>query len=366
MNAAGRLVVALSVALALALAAGTTRADGNPATVPSPKDRAVGDAPTADEAETWLTDARGRRMRVAFDPDRRAFLGVRHAPHAASGDGLDARRVALEGGVALSHVVDFEREGVRWKMQHDLLSGSVALGPSGVAAIRASAYQLRFLRWSHDGSIVVPTAPPRRLPFPFGVGFTTGAGRVDVDTVGGVAGTVGVADGELLLDLFPRREPGSFVALGVGPRYELAIDTRASRPTVDARNPVARVAHVVVPFSEPSVSVRQRSRDGHHVFDARAEGGWAWSNVDGGGGRAGARVGYEWVLVAVNDLPLAATAEVDWRYEPTFSAAPHRLGGGLGLRLGLPFGPQRAASHPVISTDGPRALTPPAEAPDAS
>lgn len=336
-------VVALSSALALALAPRSARADGNASGDPSaaarrPSARASADAPA------WFTDERGRRMRVAFDPDRRAYLGARYAPEAALGgdERADARTIALEGGVAFAHVVDFEREGVRWKLHHEFATGSVALGPDGLSAVRASAYRLRFLRWSSDGSIVVPTAPPRRLPFPFGVGFSTGVGQVDLEMRDGVTGTVGVADGELLLDLFPRREPGSFVALGVGPRYELAVDARTD--AANARAPGAptteprpdRVAHVVVPFSEPSISVRQRSRDGRHVLDARAEAGWAWSNVDGGAGRAGARLEYEWVVLAINDLPLAATAGVGWRFEPTL-AAPHRLQGGLGLRLGLPF-----------------------------
>ena len=100
---------------------------------------------------------------MRFDPGRRLHLGIAHAP-ALEGDDLDAQRWQLDGGLAWRHVVDFEDEGIRWKLEHQVLDSAVAFGGDGTA-VDGELYALRFLRWSDDGSITLPTTPPRRIGF---------------------------------------------------------------------------------------------------------------------------------------------------------------------------------------------------------
>src|SRR6185295_7197962 len=250
----------------------------------------------------YFTDAAGRRMRVDFDPGRRAFLGSAHAPIVDAG-GLSAERIGLEGGISFRHAVDFADEGVRWKLQHDFALASVGLGRPDTT-VRGELYALRFLRWSADGSVVVPTTPPRRFGFPFGVGFDAAVGRVDLHAGTAAQGEIGIARGALLLDLLPHRALGTYAIVGVGPRYDLRVDG-ADRT----------VEHVVVPFSEPEVALHLESANGRHVLWARAGGGYAWTSGHGAGAQAGASLSYEAVVLAVNDLPLSVGAAVRWRWD---------------------------------------------------
>lgn len=287
--------------------------------------------------EPYASDAAGRRLRVGFDPGRRLDLGVGHAPVLRAGP-LEVARWQLDGGLSWRHELDFDDEGIRWKLEHRFVDASVAFSEAdrGLAGVGGELYALRFLRWADDGSITLPSTPPRRLSFPFGIGFALGVGRLEVERSGGEwSGEVGVARGALLLDLWPRREEGRFVTLGVGTRYDL----RIAPPTVDPASDAPRLEHVVVPFSQPELTLRHESSDGHHAFETAARGGWAWASAGGSGMQAAARARYEVITMAVNDVPLRIGAEVRWRWDPALApdGAAHQVAGIWGVRLGVPL-----------------------------
>jgi hypothetical protein len=281
--------------------------------------------------DPYAADARGRRLRVRFDPGRRLRLGVAHAP-AIEGDDFDAQRWQLDGGLAWRHVVDFEDEGIRWKLEHQVLDSAVAFAGDGTT-IDGELYALRFLRWSDDGSITLPTTPPRRIGFPFGIGFEAGVGRVDLQRGDGWRGEIGVARGALLLDLLPRREHGGFLTIGVGPRYDLRLAAN------DAATGAQRAEHLVAPFSQPELTWRQESSDGHHAFEAAARGGYVWTSSAAAGAQVATYARYEVLALAVNDMPVTLGAEVRWRWDRPArpGEAEHEVLGCWGLRLGLPL-----------------------------
>jgi hypothetical protein len=284
----------------------------------------------AGASDTWVTDARGRTMRVVFDPARRIHLGAAHAPQVdpQRGEG-DARTMAIDAGLTWQHVLDAEDDTVRWNIEHRLLHADAAFGAAS-PTVSGEVYALRFLRWSQDGSISLPTSPPRRLPFPFGVGFELGVGRPELRTEAGPHGEIGVARGALLLDLVPRREPDGHLTLGIGPRYDLRLDARTSTTRID---------HLIVPFSQPQLAFHRHTKDGHHAIDAAARAGYVWSNNQGAGAQATARIGYEAIVLALNDAPMSLTAQVQWRYDdpPRPGTSPHEVIARYGVRFGLPL-----------------------------
>ena len=309
-----RRIVSLALALAAGLQAGASRAD-----------------------DGYATDDVGRRMRVVFDPGRRIHVGAQHAPTLDAEGDVDPERLQLDTGLRWRHYVDFAEEQVRWKLDHRVLSGQVSLGSQ--TSFSGELYSLHFLRFSNDGSISLPTTPPRRLAFPFGIGFDVGLGRVEleqrrreqpVDTEPALTGEIGVARGALLLDLTPRPTGDGYLTFGVGPRYDLRLDTRLAAPEVD---------HLLAPFSQPELAFHRESDDGHHVFDARARAGYVWSSLHGAGAQAAARVGYELIVLALNDAPVSLTTEVRWRWDepPIVGASAHEVVGLYGLRLGIPL-----------------------------
>ncbi|MEJ7734891.1 MAG: hypothetical protein WKG00_37600 [Polyangiaceae bacterium] len=281
--------------------------------------------------DSYAADAQGRRLRVRFDPGRRLHLGIAHAP-VIEGDDLDAQRWQIDGGLSWRHVVDFEDEGIRWKLEHQVLDSAVAFAGDDTA-VDGELYALRFLRWSDDGSITLPSTPPRRIGFPFGIGFEAGAGRVDLHQSDGWRGEIGVARAALLLDLLPRREQGSFLTIGVGPRYDLRLAAE------DAATGTQRVEHLVAPFSQPELTWRQESGDGHHAFEASARGGYVWTSSAGAGAQAAAHARYEVLALAVNDMAVTLGAELRWRWDRPArpGEAEHEVLGCWGLRLGAPL-----------------------------
>jgi hypothetical protein len=281
--------------------------------------------------DPYDTDARGRRLRLRFDPGRRLHLGIAHAP-VIEGDDLDAQRWQLDGGLSWRHVVDFEDEGIRWKLEHQVLDSAFAFGGDG-SGVDGELYSLRFLRWSDDGSITLPTTPPRRIGFPFGIGFEAGIGRVDLQQDDDWRGEVGVARGALLLDLVPRREQGRFLTIGVGPRYDLRLSAK------DGATGAQHVEHVVAPFSQPELTWGQESGDGHHAFESGVRGGYVWTSSAGAGAQAAAHARYEVVALAVNDMPVTLGAEVRWRWDQPArpGEAEHEVLGCWGLRFGVPL-----------------------------
>lgn len=282
----------------------------------------------------WHTDEQGRTFRVAFDPGSRWFVGWRYAPGFVP-DELQLDATVLETGVVYRHVLDFPAEGVAWKLYHASLSSQVQLTP-GVTRLQTTLYRGRAMRWSREGSIVLPTNPPRHVPFPFNIGVEASVGSVDYeDLPRGFRADIGVARAEVVLDVWRRRALRSYAQFGVGPAYEIWLDP----PAAGGEGDEIVLGHVVAPFTRASAAFHHESGDGHHAVDLGASGGYALTSHWGGHGFVRAQASYEAIVVAVNDLPVSAVTSLHYRFGQASrpQVAHHQVGATLGLRLSAPF-----------------------------
>lgn len=269
----------------------------------------------------WVTDAQGRTFRVGFDPGSRWFLGVGYSvdPSGPVGDG-DLR---LEQAWL---VRDEDRDNGRtWKLSHTL--GSVLARSGARWRLDATLYRGEYLRWSKDGGIVIPTIPPTRLSFPIDIGWSLEVGRVRTALESDKFTTeVTPLGAEILFDFWRSRHVGSYLVLGVGPRYEIALDRQE------------RALHVVTPFSRARLTLHHEWCQGKQVFEASAEASTAWTTDEVWRDHAAASVSWEWTFLAVNDDPLSLRLAGDWRWDELYQDATHdghELTATAGLRLGL-------------------------------
>jgi hypothetical protein len=282
------------------------------------------------DAGDFAIDASGRRLRVAFDPGRSLDLGVGWTGSRGSGSHLRPETTSdltLRAGLTYRHRVEFPEEEIAWKLTHRI--GQAWLAPDR-GWITGELYALHFLRWSRDGSVVLPSSPPRRIGFPLGLGFDVGVGSVDLRRDRIVEGEVGVARGALLFDVVRSPRPGAWLTFGVGPRYALRV--AEGRP----------VEHVVVPFSEPELAGHLELDRGRHVLSGSVGGGYAWTSAAHAASARQARgaLGYAIVVAALNDAPVSLRADATFRFDdpPLPGRLPLELKGGASAVLGLPLG----------------------------
>ena len=172
--------------------------------------------------EAWTEDDEGRSFRTGFDPGSRMILGGGYSPSSDLSDEPVIDTGYLEVGVAYRHAIDFEQGLIVWKLYHQALLGRVELGHEGGPQLRATAYRGRLVRWAEDGRLVLPSNPPRSIPFPLNVGVETTVGQVDYrELPAGFAAELGALRSEVLFDLWRQRRLRSYAQLGVGPRYDL-------------------------------------------------------------------------------------------------------------------------------------------------
>jgi hypothetical protein len=223
-----------------------------------------------------------REFPICFDPGNRLVL--------------EAGWGGVGGALRLRHRVRTSDPGVSWRLEHTVLEARW-----DGTTLRGVVYQGRYLRHSRDGHIMLPTSPPKKLWLPFDIGAEADAGALRL-VPGDPHVDVGVVRAAVVLE--PLRS-GSFRArLTVGPLVRWDVLADLDSKTADE--------HRVVPFTEGAAALHLESRDGLSVLDVRAEGGASWSSTTGWGRAASTELGVERVLVAVNDVPIAAFAQAGW------------------------------------------------------
>jgi hypothetical protein len=314
---------------------GDTVADAQAGDAPAVGAQAAGAVreprPEPDRGRNYYRDERGRSMRVRFDPDSRWYLGGGWAPALGLGESTTgtAGSWALDVGTAYRHAVDFADEGIAWKIYHRALSGRVLLAGATVTELDLTAYRGRFMRWTADGRVLLPTSPPRRVPFPLDIGLDATLGRLRLrDVSPGAAAEIGVLHANLLVDPWRRRPLGSYSQLGIGPRYDVRLGPEGTR-------------HLVAPFTAGTLGVHHESDDGRHSVEATVVGGVRLEVEQGWAPFVEATTSYELVWLAVNDSPLSLLVDGRYRYDgsPLYGDRTHALCGVVGLRLGLPLTP---------------------------
>ena len=99
------------------------------------------------------------------------------------------------------------------------------------AAIDGALYRGIFLRQSREGTLTLPLTPPIALPLPFDIGVLARSGTCTArcgPRPGGPPVDAGVVHGEVLADFWRSRQPGRWLTVGVGGRYEIGLQRDAA------------------------------------------------------------------------------------------------------------------------------------------
>jgi len=269
---------------------------------------AAADADVAiDAPPIWLTDASGRRFRVRFDPGERLILGAGVETRAGDFAGLGAAPgFAVDLGLLLRDERPAPGWDVHWKRNHEIarLRLHPAAGARG-AAIEGALYRGIFLRQSREGTLTLPVTPPVALSLPFDVGVRVEVGRVHgalSPEPGGPPFDAGVFNGEVLADFWRSRQPGRWLTVGVGGRYEVGLRR-------DDAGALLR-DHRVSPMSTLAVALHSERADGLAAGGLRAEASHRWSSARGWERAYRVDADLEVTPLAANDRPLALFAVV--------------------------------------------------------
>ncbi|HXU06292.1 MAG TPA: hypothetical protein VN903_35295 [Polyangia bacterium] len=266
---------------------------------------AAADAEVASPPPIWIVDAHGGRFRVRFDPGERLILGA--GAETVAGD-LAGLRAAPAFGVELGLMMRSERPApgwdVHWKRNHEL--AHLRLHPTagaGGAAVDGVLYRGMFLRQSREGTLTLPVSPPFALPLPFDVGVLAEVGHLHGalwPEAGGAPVDAGIVHGEVLADFWRARQPGRWLTVGIGGRYEIGLQR-------DAAGELAR-DHRVSPMSTLAVALHSERADGLAAGGVRAEASHRWSSVRGWERAYRVDADAEVTPLAVNDRPVALFA----------------------------------------------------------
>jgi hypothetical protein len=306
---------------------------------------ATDDDGAADEGKgDYRVSAGGRRYRVRFDPGSRVTLSAGAAVmHDGEGNALAAFEAGFWFGYRKIYRSGAGEGRVSWQIDHQLTSGvvrpTVRPGGGDLPSIDATLYRATLLRHSESPSIVLPLAPPVTIGFPFDVGLDAELGRVTVPVLPvalpGLAPRgpwvhLGVVRTSFTLDPWRTGQPGRSLALGVGVRYDVDI---YPSPTLGT----PRFVHRVAPLTSGSVRFRYQTDDGLLSLDVFGEAAPHWTSEDTWALLANGSARLDRTLIAINDRPIGAYAEVSYRYLPEGAGAPalHDVRGTLGIAASL-------------------------------
>jgi hypothetical protein len=274
----------------------------------------------------WITDANGDRYRVRFDPGERLILGAGVETRAADLGGLGgAPGFAVELGLMLRGERPAPGWDVYWKRNHEV--AHLRLHPAagvGGAAVDGVLYRGLFLRQSREGTLTLPMTPPLALPLPFDVGVLAEVGHLRGalwPEAGGPPVDVGVVHGEVLADFWRSRQPGRWLTLGVGGRYEVGLQR-------DAAGTLER-DHRVSPMSTLAIAFHSERADGLAAGGLRAEASHRWSSTRGWERAYRVDADAELTPLAANDRPIALFALASAASSPDLPAPELRVMAGV-------------------------------------
>jgi len=258
-------------------------------------------------APIWIADANGQRFRVRFDPGERLIVATGAE---ASASDLGTPGFAVEVGLLLRDDRPAPGWDVHWKRNHEI--AHLRLRPGAAtrgAAIDGALYRGIFLRQSREGTLTLPLSPPIALPLPFDVGVLVEVGHLhgalwpeasDASHPVDAAVEAGIFHGEVLADFWRSRQPGRWLTLGVGGRYEIGL--RRDEAGALLRD------HRVSPMSTLALAFHGERADGLAAGGVRAEAGHRWSSARGWERAYRVDADIEVTPLAVNDRPLALFA----------------------------------------------------------
>jgi hypothetical protein len=284
--------------------------------------RAIADAPYG-----WMRDERGRVFQVNFDLHRRLYVGGSWAPIRAP-EGNDATRVAVEFGLL---VFDHWEPGGSTRHRLRLVEGETRVAPFSADVVLAHWD----LSHRYDNPLVRVTTffgRPRRHDLLVNVGAWAEAGGFEIhEAPGGDETLWRFATVNGTIDLWQSRDLDSYVRLRGGAGLERTYVTREAGVDRSAFTPGGAV--------ETDVTI---DREGfHHVT---GEVGVELPRIYDGETEVGKRarrfkteVGYEAILIALNDQPITVRLAAGASRRDDIPGLPERWAftANAGLRFSL-------------------------------
>jgi len=293
----------------------------------------------AEAPDGWFRDEAGRIIQVNFDLHRRVYFGGAYAPLFRPGGQADFSQASAlpgRGRADFGIEIEFAEAGVRALHRLHVLEGSAWLG-GNEARIMATAirYDWSASRLSPPLWITTFVGRPRRIDLDLNLHgwFETLRFELISDK-----SFLTLASANASLDLWHSKDLQSYLRVRLGPAGELDLQTRsvALRPegalegdfTIDADG----FHHLTGAISFEKLFFEQPI-EGRRLSPQRFR----------------ARLGYELILLAVNDYPLTLVvdARAMWRDDLPNVRPQWDFGLDAGLRFSF-WAPQRRTAVPVL------------------
>ena len=292
----------------------------------------------AEAPDGWFRDDDGRIIQVNFDFHRRVYFGGAYAPLFRPGPSSDfSQASALMGRARADFGIELELADGQLRELHrlHLLEGSAWLGGNETRILATAVrYDFSLRRTSPPLWITTFIGRPRRLDLDLNLTgwFETLRFELISDK-----SYLTLASANAAIDLWHSKDLQSYLRVRLGPAAELDLQTRS----LALRPEVAVEADFTL---DP---------DGFHHFTGAVVGEKLFfeTPIDGrrtSPQRVRARVGYELILLAINDYPLTLVvdARAMWRDDLPNVTPGWDFGLDAGLRFSF-WAPQRRTAVPV-------------------
>jgi hypothetical protein len=251
-----------------------------------PGSQGTEEAPAPPQVDECVMETEaGDRFPTCFDPGNALLLGT----------GLRVRNglalPTLQAGVLLRTERTSRSKGMLWFNTHRILVTEATPGNLR-RDLNTTLYEGTFRRHLEDGFILIPTARPIRVPFPFDVTLAVRAGHLERRIWEGPGWTVETGRAALLLD--PVRSASGRLWLGFGPAASHSL----------RRMPDGTMEHELSPFTSGVLETGYETMDGWWTVRAAGLAGWINSFQGDRRFRARADASVERLLFALNDQPL--------------------------------------------------------------
>lgn len=292
----------------------------------------------AEAPDGWFRDDSGRIMQVNFDLHRRVYFGGAYAPVFRPGPLTDfsAGSASLARGRADFGIeIELSNNDQRELHRLHILEGSAWLGSDTRIMATAIRYDFSTRRSSPPLWLTTFVGKPRRVDLDVNLTGWFEALRFELISD---KSFLTLASANASIDIWHSKDLQSYLRLRLGPAAELDLQTRS----VSLRPEAALEADVTL------------DADGFHHLTAAVTGEKLFFEQPIAGRRNNpqrlkARVGYELILLAINDYPLSLVvdARAQWRDDLPNVTPGWDFGVDAGLRFSF-WAPQRRTAVPVL------------------
>jgi hypothetical protein len=235
-------------------------------------------------ADCHAEDAAGDPFPICFDPGDGLLLGT----GVQVGDG--EARPSLRAGLLVRSGRASRSKGTPWFNAHRFVQAEALLG-SERRAVSLTLYEASLRRHLEEGFILIPTARPVRIPFPFDITMGLRAGHWERRFWEGPGWVLETGRAAVLLD--PVRAETERVWLGLGPAASHVL-----RRTPDG------LVHELTPFTSLMLDAGYETENGWWVLRGTGLAGWSYGFDGETRFRARAEASLERLVVAIDEEPV--------------------------------------------------------------